>query len=49
MARYKEGLKRRGVIRTATVRSPLRSLTSAERESYFAAIDQLNYLDPVKF
>lgn len=49
MARYKEGLKRRGVIGTATVRSPLRALTDAEREEYFAAIDRLAYLDVTKF
>ena len=49
MARYKEGLKRRGVIKTATVRSPLRALTDAEREEYFAGIDRLAYLDVTKF
>jgi 4-hydroxy-tetrahydrodipicolinate synthase len=48
MARYKEGLKRRGIIKTAAVRSPLRALSDSERATYFAAIDQLDYLDPGK-
>lgn len=43
MARYKEGLKRRGVIQCAAVRSPLRALTDKERFEYFEAIDRLGY------
>lgn len=45
IARYKEGLKRRGVIRCAAVRSPLRPLTDRERAEYFEALDRLAYTE----
>lgn len=46
IARYKDGLVRRGVIRCAAVRGPLRMLTMDEREKFYADLDRLAYLDP---
>jgi 4-hydroxy-tetrahydrodipicolinate synthase len=46
IARYKEGLVRRGVIGCAAVRSPLRTLTAEERAGFYADLDRLAYTDP---
>jgi 4-hydroxy-tetrahydrodipicolinate synthase len=45
IARYKDGLVRRGVIDCAAVRGPLRMLTDDERAKFHADLDRLAYLD----
>lgn len=49
MSRYKVGLKHRGIIKSATVRKPLREITKDEEKIYLDAIEAMGYTDITKF
>ena len=46
IARYKSGLVHRGIIKTDTMRQPLRSLTSDEKTALIKTIEEMSYIDP---
>jgi 4-hydroxy-tetrahydrodipicolinate synthase len=46
LARYKAGLVHRGVIKTDTLRSPLRPLTAEEKKSYLETLDKMDFTKP---
>lgn len=49
MARYKACLKHRGIIKSASVRKPLRELTQEEEMALINQIESMDYLDVTKY
>lgn len=48
MARYKVGLRHRGIIEDAAMRRPLCELTPVEEANFISTIEAMDYLDPTK-